>query len=134
MTERVTDLPSTMLWFVGCRVIVTPDAMVTVAALELTLLPAPSVTTQRTCMPFHVALAVAVVEAVVLPFQLLHAVAPFFLYCHWYLSPVPVALTVKVALLPAATVTSFGWVAMESTLTVTVSESTVFPVLSVMLQ
>ena len=56
--------------------------MVMVAGFEMTLLPAPSVTMQRTCMPFHVALAVAVVEAVVLPFQSLHAEAPFFLYCH----------------------------------------------------
>ena len=90
-----------------------------VAALEVTLFPAESVTMQRTCMPFQVALAVAVVEAVVLPFQLLHEEAPAFLYCHWYFSPEPVALTVKVALLPAATVTFCGWVAMESTLTVT---------------
>ncbi len=92
-------------------------------------MPALSVTTQRTCIPCHVLLAVAVVEAVVLPFQLLHAVAPDFLYCHWYLSPLPVALTVKVAFFPAATVTSFGWVAMERTLTVRVSDCSVIPAL-----
>ena len=56
--------------------------MVIVSASDVTVLPAESVTTQRTCIPCHVALAVAVVEAVVLPFQLLHAVAPDFLYCH----------------------------------------------------
>ena len=107
--------------------------IVTVAALEVTLLPAPSVTMQRTCMPFQESLAVAVVEAVVLVPQLLHADAPDFLYCHWYFSPLPVATTLKVALLPAATVTLPGCVVMESTLTVTVLELTELP-LSVILQ
>ena len=93
-------------------------------------MPALSVTTQRTCIPCHVALAVAVVEAAVRPFQLLHAVAPTFLYCHWYLSPLPVALTVKVALLPTATVTLAGWVAIDRILTVTVSDCLVLPALS----
>ena len=92
------------------------------AASEVTVFPAESVTMQRTCISCHVALAVAVVEAVVRPFQLLQEAAPDFLYCHWYLSPLPVAFTVKVALLSAATVTLSGWVVMESTLMVTVEE------------
>ena len=85
-------------------------------------------------MPFHELLAVAVVEAVVLELQLLHADAPDFLYCHWYFSPLPVAATLKVASLPAATVTLCGWVVMESTLTVTVLELSVLPLPSVILQ
>ena len=105
-----------------------------VAALEVTLFPAESVTMQRTCIPCHVALAVAVVEAVVRPFQLLHEAAPDFLYCHWYFNPLPVALTLKVALLPTATVILPGWVVMERTLIVTVEELSVLPLPSVILQ
>ena len=50
-----------------------------VAALEVTVLPVLSLTTQRTCIPFHVALAVAVVEAVVLAPHLLQSEVPAFL-------------------------------------------------------
>ena len=57
--------------------------IVMVTALEVTLFPAPSVTMQRTCILFQVALAVAVVDAVVCPFHLVHAVCPFFLKYHW---------------------------------------------------
>ena len=108
--------------------------MVIVSASDVTVLPAESVTTQRTCIPCHVALAVAVVDGVVLAPQLLHEAAPDFLYCHWYCKPLPVALTVKVALLPAATGTLPGWVVMESTLTVTVLELSVLPLPPVILQ
>ena len=98
------------------------------AALEITLLPAESVTMQRTCIPFQEEFAVAVVEAVVLPFQLLHEAAPVFLYCHWYFRPIPLALTEKVTLLPADVVTFAGWEVMAST-----SESVTLTVLDLIL-
>ena len=103
-------------------------------ALYVMVFPLLSVTVQQTFIPSQVALAVAVVDGVVLAPQLLHEAAPDFLYCHWYCKPLPVALTVKVALLPAATGTLPGWVVMESTLTVTVLELSVLPLPSVILQ
>ena len=58
------------------------------------------------------------------------------LYCHWYVSPLPVAATVNVAVAPAGTVTSSGWAVIANTtgvpiISVAGSDSSVFPFASV---
>ena len=53
--------------------------IVTFAEEEKTASPELSVILQRTSIPFHVAFDVAVVDAVVLPFQTLHVSEPDFL-------------------------------------------------------
>lgn len=83
-------------------------------ALYVMVFPLLSVTVQRTSIPSQVALAVAVVEAVVRPFQLLHEVAPDFLYFLWYFRPELRALTVKVTFSPAFAITAFGCVVILS--------------------
>ena len=42
-------------------------------------------------------------------FTLVQPSAPGLRYHHWYFRPVPVAVTLKVAVLPGATDTSEGW-------------------------
>jgi len=39
-------------------------------------------------------------------------ITPSVLNCHWYVKPAPVAITLKLVLLPAPTVESDGWLVM----------------------
>ena len=65
-------------------------------------------------MPSHVSLGETVSEAWVLPFQTEKEVCPFFLKYHWYLSPVPCALTERVTEPPFLRTLPTGWVVIFS--------------------
>ena len=102
---------------------------------EYTLLPVASVTRQRTCISSHELFAVAVVEAVVLPFHNVHE-PPAFLKYHWYFKPVPVALTVKVVFLPAETTTfcELAVILSCAAMVTVAADEVVLPLLSVTTQ
>ena len=81
-TVKVGFAPMRVETLCGWAVILMAEAMVTVAVLDVTVLPYLSLTTQRTCMPSHVLFTVPAAVAEVRPDHLLHVVAPAFLKYH----------------------------------------------------
>ena len=75
-------------------------ASLTVAVLDSTFLPFLSVTTQRTCIPFQLSVAVAVAVRAVNSFHTVQLEAPDFLVYHLYFSPVPTTFMTNVSLSP----------------------------------
>ena len=79
------------------------------ASSVVTLFPFLSVTTQCTFQPSHSPVTFFNVAFVAFA-KFVQLLLPGALYCHWYFSPSPSALTANSTLSPALlTITSFGW-------------------------